>query len=112
MMTAIHTAVKGRVRYKLTELYGSVPQPRLSATLASISYAAHPSSPPDSPSPVFDHTFTESSRYAHRASLEYFHVEDDRLGRFILAETARLTTIVASWRDDADCHRCALPGSS
>ena len=29
MITAIHTAVKGRVRYKLTELYGSVPLKRL-----------------------------------------------------------------------------------
>jgi hypothetical protein len=29
MITAIHTAVKGRVRYKVTELYGSVPLKRL-----------------------------------------------------------------------------------
>jgi hypothetical protein len=29
MITAIHTAVKGRARYKVTELYGSVPLKRL-----------------------------------------------------------------------------------
>jgi undecaprenyl-diphosphatase len=29
MITAIHTAVKGRARYKVTELYGSIPLKRL-----------------------------------------------------------------------------------
>ena len=41
MITAIHTAVKGRVRYKVTELYGSVPLKRREVTDGERAYRTY-----------------------------------------------------------------------